>query len=87
MHSNRIQPPRFYSKGYTGQKSVSLRNLNFDTTNISFIVNWLKLLNNFDFQNLPILEITNIFRCQMFILVDSILFHPWNVIQKDVNII
>ncbi len=52
---------------------------------ISYIVNWLKLFHNFDFQNLPIFEITNIFRCQMFILVDTIIHHQWNS-EKEVKL-
>ena len=44
---------------------------------ISYIENWLKLFYKFDFQKFPVLDITNLFRCQMFILVDSILFFEW----------
>lgn len=84
LHSIRLQPPRYHSKGYTGQKSHPLRNFNFDFhQQIGYIVNWLKLFHSFDFQNLPILDITNLFRCQMFILVDSIIFHPWNTKDQE----
>ena len=53
---------------------------------MGYIINWLKLFHNFDFQNLPILDITNLFRCQMFILVDSILFHSWGANIEVKNI-
>jgi hypothetical protein len=66
-----------FSKGYTGQKVIPLRKAEFDITHINSVENWLKLFYKFDFHNFPIFEVTNLFRCELFIIVDSIAFHDW----------
>lgn len=47
-------------------------------TQISFLENRLKLFFRLEFQDFPVLEVTNLLRCDLFIIVDSILFHNWH---------
>ena len=81
MHSGKLQPPRMYSKGYTGQKSYPLRDYAVNVGQLNVIENWLKLFYKLDFQNFPILDVTYLFRCDLFILVDTIIHRDWDILN------
>ena len=79
MHSPCLAPARMHSRGYTGQKSFPLRNWELDLNTMQSIENKINLYPKVVFNNVTGLEMMQLLRCDMFVLVEKILFHDWKV--------
>ena len=74
-----IAPARMHSRGYTGQKIIPLRNWEFDLNIMQSVENKINLYPKVVFNEVTGLEMMQLFRCELFVLVDKIFFHNWKV--------
>lgn len=70
----RIAPLRRYSRGYTGQKGVAFRYIQFDPKEVQDAIEMInQLLEKSNIINLPPFELTQFIRGRLFVLVDFLM--------------
>ena len=75
-----------YTRGYTGQPSYPLRNWELDLNTMQSVENKINLYPKVAFNDVKALDMMQLFRCELFVLVDKLFFYDWKVkVIKDKN--
>jgi len=83
--SSNIAPLRFYTKGYTGQQKITLREYNLQPSLIKLIEQKMILLKKTKLNAFSAYEITLFFRGDLFVLTDDLLTRIYLVIYMINN--
>ena len=79
IHSNMIAPLRKFSKGYTGQSKVALREWDFNDEYLKIVEGKIKILLHNKFEGFSPYDLAVLLRGDLFVLVDSLLTYTYNV--------
>ena len=80
-----IHPPRKYSIGYNAY-DPAIRDLDITVEHIQKIHNFILILIERNFTAFQPSDITEFLRCELFVLVDTIIRYPAIKIEDDVNV-
>lgn len=84
-HSGFIAPFRMHTIGYTGQKTVALRDWDYADNLLKFPSGLMLILIHSNFTGVSPYELTNFLRGDLYVLVDCLLCHTYSNPMKDVN--
>lgn len=68
-----------YTRGYTGQPSFPLRNWELDLNSMQSVENKINLYPKVVFNDVTAIDMMQLFRCDLFVLVDKLFFYDWKV--------
>ena len=83
LHSTMLAPLRMYSKGYTGQSCVALREWDFNDEYLKIVEGKIKILLHNNFEGYSPYDLAVLLRGDLFVLVDSLLTYTYNNPSKD----
>lgn len=72
-----------FTRGYTGQTSYPLRNWELDLNSMQSVENKINLYPKVVFNDVTPLDMMQLFRCELFVLVDKLFFYDWKVIKDN----
>lgn len=83
LHSTMLAPLRMYSKGYTGQSRIALREWDFNDEYLKIVEGKIKILLHNQFEGFSPYDLAVLLRGDLFVLVDSLLTYTYNNPSKD----
>lgn len=84
-HSALIAPFRMHTIGYTGQRTIALRDWEYSENVLKFPSGLMLILIHSNFTGVSPYELTNFLRGDLYVLIDCLLCNTYSNVAKDVN--
>ena len=79
VHSSLLAPLRMYSRGYTGQTNVALREWDFNEEYLKIVSGKVRILLHNKFEGFSPYDLAVLLRGDLFVLVDCLLTYTYSV--------